>query len=184
MNRQETIKMFSLIGMLYPKDKDFSNAAIQTVEAWQRVLKDVPFEVAEMAVQRHATLSKYVPSLSDILENTAVVQNPGLRMTSDEVWGYVIAGVRKYGRNLKEKAFAEMPVEVAEFAKKWYIEICESEVDDTSIIRSQFCKAWDMYQQRKKDDAVLPDYIKQVGEKMKLSDGYDKDFNSIHRIAE
>ena len=70
MNKQEAAKLLSLIKLSYPAsyrdlDKASANA---TVNMWQLSFPDVPYAIMEQAFNRFRMVSKFPPTVADMVE--------------------------------------------------------------------------------------------------------------------
>lgn len=71
MNREESIKLLALIKVAYPTAyKDMDNASKQaTVNMWQTTFPHVPYPIMEMAFNRFRLVSKFPPTVADMVES-------------------------------------------------------------------------------------------------------------------
>ena len=70
MNKQEAAKLLSLIKLSYPTayrdiDKDTANA---TVTMWQMSFPDVPYLIMEQAFNHYRMVSKFPPTVAEMVE--------------------------------------------------------------------------------------------------------------------
>ena len=77
MNREESIKLLALIKVAYPTAyKDMDNASKQaTVNMWQTTFPTVPYQIMEMAFNRFRLVSKFPPTVADMVEQLKGVYN-------------------------------------------------------------------------------------------------------------
>lgn len=160
MTKDETLGLIFLIKRLYPGRSGFENMGkdelAATAKAWGAVLSDIDFGKAQSALVRHASLSEFPPSIAEIRGQVVELERPKNAITGDEAWEIVLAGVKKYGYTRKEEAFNSMPEAVRPMAKRWYKEICITEMDVLGVTRGQFLKAWEIHADREKTMNQLP----------------------------
>lgn len=70
MNREESIKLLALIKVAYPTAyKDMDNASKQaTVNMWQTTFSTVPYPIMEMAFNRFRLVSKFPPTVAEMVD--------------------------------------------------------------------------------------------------------------------
>ena len=69
MNEKETIQFLALIKLAYPssfKDID-KDTKLATVAMWQKTFNHTPYQVMEMALDKHRKTSPYEPKVADII---------------------------------------------------------------------------------------------------------------------
>ena len=69
MNEKETIQFLALIKLAYPSsfrdiDKD---TKLATVAMWKQTFNNTPYQVMEMALDKHRKTSPYEPKVADII---------------------------------------------------------------------------------------------------------------------
>ena len=70
MNREESIKLLALIKVAYPTAyRDMDNASKQaTVNMWHSTFPRVPYQIMELAFNRFRMVSKFPPTVADMVE--------------------------------------------------------------------------------------------------------------------
>ncbi len=93
-----TTKEFALIAAAiktyFPKDNILPTE--KSMELWYEELKDLPYQIANMAVRMHVATNKFAPSIADIREN-AVKLNPEMQkgeLNEMEAWQLVLRAMR------------------------------------------------------------------------------------------
>ena len=129
-------------------------------EVWYALLSDLDYELANKATQKLMMQSAKTPRPSDIRE-MAMSFSYKDEMSEMEVWGLVAKAIRNSTYHSEEE-FEKLP----EIAKKavgssqqlnnW---ACDEEYNE-GVIQSNFLRSYRICQQREKDDAKLPQYIK------------------------
>jgi hypothetical protein len=71
MNREESIKLLALIKVAYPSAyKDMDTASKQaTVNMWHNTFPKVPYQIMELAFNRYRLVSKFPPTVADMVES-------------------------------------------------------------------------------------------------------------------
>ena len=155
MTKSETIKLFGLIGSLYPRDNAFIGATDEMKSAWHQMLADIPFDLAVSALQRHASLSPYPPSISEIRSATVKAT-----LSPDVAWGMVAKAISQYGSRQGKAARDSLPPEVwAVVERMGWISLCMSEAPEVG--RGQFLKLFELQNKRERERSVLPEGLAQ-----------------------
>lgn len=172
MTLNETLKLLFVIRGLYPRDKAFDKPKEELTRIagiWQIMLSDVPFDVAQAAVQAVASTSQFTPSIADI--RTWHMSFRGEQtMDADEAWGLVKKAVQQFGHSQMIKARDSMPIEVWRMVERiGWRDLCMSE--EPGVERGQFMKMWGLHQKREQEKAVLPPAVKAIGTKKNMELG-------------
>ncbi|MEL7609474.1 MAG: replicative helicase loader/inhibitor [Bacillota bacterium] len=156
MKKAEIIKLFGLITVLYPRDTAFSRPSESMVDAWAAMLEDMTLDTAAAALQRHAALCPFPPSIAEL---RAAMLPRGLG--ADEAWGIALRAIRKGGVYRPEKAREIAGPEVWPLMERMgYRDMCMTENAD--VLRGQFTRLWDARQKRRTENALLPPSIKRM----------------------
>ena len=102
MNKEEFIKALRILNSLYGKEMD-----VETLTAWYGFFRDKDINDFKQAINNHVRTSKYLPTVSEMLEEMAKLKMQDISSAEDE-WVRVIDLVHKYGFYNQEKAFEEM----------------------------------------------------------------------------
>ena len=78
----------------YPRENLLPNN--QAMELWFKQLNDIPYQIAEAALNKWVTTNKWSPTIADIRE-TATVVKCGEIPDWGEGWEKVLMAIRKYG---------------------------------------------------------------------------------------
>lgn len=160
MNKSETIKILSILNVAYLRFevKDMQKTALM-VELWQKSFADIPFDLVEVAIQKLMLESPYPPTIADVAKRIADIKNPSI-LTDAEAWEEVTRAMRKWGIYNQDNAIDSMS-EITRRAVKsiGFYDICVSENPD--IIRAQFRMAYNSLVERKKEDDLIPERLKQ-----------------------
>lgn len=76
---------------------------------WYALLKDLPYELASMAVQKHMLTEKFPPTIADLRSKaTEMVERPAEEMSELEAWALVRKAIGNSGYHAEEE-FAKLP---------------------------------------------------------------------------
>ncbi len=183
MTKKETVKLFGLISIAYPRDRAFSEADSASRDLWFDMLKDFDFQVVQAALRKHISLSEFPPSIAEIRKYATEMISPPI-MTAEEAWKVARDTMRKYGCSGAMNYTTGMTG--IERAKKncdptvWkvmemmgYRDMCLSE--NTDVIRGQFMKIWNNMSQRESEyritNPVVGELAAKISEKLLLDGG-------------
>lgn len=109
----------------YPRETLLPNN--EAMQLWFRELNDIPFPVAEAALRKWVSTNKWSPSIAEIRETAANVQN-GEIPEWGEAWEQVCTAIRKYGFYEPKKALESMDPLTRQVVKQLgFRNICVSE---------------------------------------------------------
>ena len=94
MDKREFGLFASAIRTYYPREQILPNK--EAMELWFRELQDIPFPVAEASLRKWVSTNKWSPSIADIRELSANVQNGDIPDWG-EGWEEVQRAIRKHG---------------------------------------------------------------------------------------
>jgi hypothetical protein len=156
MNRKEIINLLGIATANFPstQEKDMKPTAV----LWEKALSDVPYDIAEAALIKVLSTSRFFPTLADIREAIADITQPRT-MDAMEAWGLIGEAIRKFGWYRQKEAMEFLPEDVREMVKQftWW-DLCMNEQPD--ILRAQFRKAWEIRSKRKDELRALPSEIR------------------------
>ena len=101
MDKKEFGILASAIRTYYPKENILPNN--EAMSLWYRELSDIPMHVAEAALRKWVSTNKWSPSIVELRETAATVQN-GEIPDWGEGWEQVCKAIRKYGFYEPKKA--------------------------------------------------------------------------------
>jgi hypothetical protein len=158
MNRIEIINLLGIATANFPnlQQKEMKPTAV----LWEKSLADIPYEIAEKAVIKVLSTSKFFPTLAEIREATAQITQPRT-IDAIEAWGLILQAIRKYGYYSEGDAMRSLPEDVAQMVKHFtWRELCLSENPET--IRAQFRMAWETKSKRTNEMKALPADIRMM----------------------
>lgn len=139
-------------------DKDAFNV-------WFELLKDLPYEQANLAIQKYMTSEKFPPTIADIRTKATEIITPAEESMSElQAWALVQKALRNSGLNSEEE-FAKLPeacqraVGTAANLKEWAL----MDSDQVATIeQSHFIRNYRTSVQRMKEEARLPENVKML----------------------
>lgn len=158
MNRKEIINLLGIATANFPnmQERDMQPTAV----LWEKALRDIPYHVAEKALIKVLSTSRFFPTVAEIREAATQLTQPR-KMDWSEAWELIGQAIRKYGFYDQEGAMAYLPDDVARMARRFgWRELCHNENIDT--LRAQFRMAWETESKREKEVSVLPSEIRQM----------------------
>lgn len=155
MLKSELLKIMTALSEVYSK---FEINEMKTAIFYD-LLKDLDYQVVQAAVRKHMLISEFPPTIADLRRLSTEIANPSLQVTAGEAWGEVEKAIRNYGWYRPEEALSSMSEGARKVAR--YIgwqNICEAENID--VIRGQFMKMYGQVEARDKEEALLPEPLK------------------------
>lgn len=124
-----------------------------SVKIWYRLLEDMPYELANIAIQRHMSTNKFPPTPAEIRQ--AAVQTVEAPRGWADGWEQFRKAVGKYGYYQQEAALASMDETTRKVVKRLgWKQLCESE--NPMQDRANFRMVYEQEAQRKNETAALP----------------------------
>jgi len=125
-----------------------------SVKVWYSLLKDVPYEALNIAIQRHISTNKYPPTIAELRSLTSEREKDW-----SEAWEEVKKAIRRYGSYNEAKALESMSPLTREIVQRFgFKEICLSDNED--VYRANFRMAYEQAAKKKEETAQLPETIK------------------------
>ena len=147
----------------YPRETLLPND--QAMELWYRQLQDIPYALAEAALNKWVATNKWSPSIADIREMTAGIKN-GETPDWGEGWENVCRAIRRYGSYNAEAALESLDELTRACVKRLgYMELCMSE--NPMSDRANFRMIYEQLAARKKVEAQMPVSLTVMIEKLR-----------------
>lgn len=157
MERKEFSVFASALKTFYPREQLLPNK--QAMELWYRELCDIPYEVAEAALRKWVSISKWSPAIADIREQAATLRNGEIPSWSDG-WDECCRAIKKHGMYGVNKAMEELTGITKETVKRLgFKELCISENPMTD--RANFRKIFEELAMKKQKAAQLSEGLTQ-----------------------
>ena len=156
MTKKEFAIFASALRTYYPKENILPNA--QAMELWFKQLSDIPYNVAEVTLNKWVATNKWSPSIADIREQaTGITQ--GEAKEWGEAWQDVLRAIRLYGSYQELEALESLDEITRKVVKHLgYRNLCFSE--NIQNDRANFRMIYEREQERAKQDAQLPQRLK------------------------
>ena len=164
MNKKEFALFASALRTYYPREKLLPNE--QAMELWFNQLQDIPYKLAELTLNTWVATNKWSPSIADIREK-ATCLTQGEAKDWGEAWREVLRAINIYGSYQELEALESMDETTRRVVERLgFRNICMSE--DIQIDRANFRMIYEQEIQRAKEDAQLPQKLKELMASMPL----------------
>lgn len=168
MTKKEFAIFAAALKTYYPKENLLPNQ--QAMELWFRQLQDIPYMVAEAALNKWVATQKWSPSIAEIRE-MAVTVTAGEKPLWSDGWEQVLKAIRKYGMYAIPEAMASFD-EITKLTvqRLGFRELCLSE--NPMQDRANFRDIFNMIAERQVKANQLP--VTLVGLIESIRDGENK----------
>lgn len=164
MDKKEFAQFAMALKTYYPKEQLLPNN--QAMELWYRQLQDIPYKVAEVALNKWVAINKWSPTIADIREVASTVQMGDIPDWGDG-WEQVLKAVSHFGMYEPQKALASMDDITRQCVERiGFRNICLSE--NIAADRANFRTLYEQLAQRKKQNAQLPKALTQMISTMRV----------------
>lgn len=134
-------------------------------DVWYGLLQDLPYEQANLAIQKYMTSERSPPTIADIRTKATEIIAPAEESMSElQAWALVQRALRNSGYNSEEE-FAKLPeacqraVGTAANLKEWAL----MDSDQVATIeQSHFIRNYRTSVQRMKEEARLPENVRML----------------------
>lgn len=158
MDKKEFGMFASALKTYYPRETLLPNN--QAMELWYRQLQDIPYLVAEAALNKWVATNKWSPSIAEIRETASSVQHGDLPSWGD-AWETVLRCIRMYGSYRESEALEAMDEMTRTCVKRLgFRNICMSE--NITADRANFRMIYEQIAERQKKEQVLPLPLKEM----------------------
>ena len=131
---------------------------------WYGMLKDLPYDLAQIAIQKHMLTEKFPPTIADIRSHASGIVQPEEEMSELEAWARVYKAICNSAYHA-EREFEKLPrtCQIAVGApanlREWATMDSEKVV---TVEQSHFIRNYRAAVQRCKDEAKLPAGMRQL----------------------
>lgn len=155
MDKKE-FAMFSMaLKTYYPREQLLPNE--QAMELWYKQLQDIPFDIAELALNKWVAINKWSPSIADIRETATSIKLGNVPEWS-EAWEKVINAIHRYGTYGAVEALESFDDLTRQAVKRLgFTNLCMSE--NIAVERANFRQIYENLVQRKLKDAQIPEQL-------------------------
>ena len=153
MTKREFGLFAAAIRTYYPRENILPNE--QAHDLWFRQLQDVPYPVAEAVLAKWVATNKWSPSIADIRDSMAEIQNGGPAGDWGAAWAQAMTAIRRFGSYDEEGALASLPPLTRETVRRLgYKSLCwsENQVAD----RANFRQVYEILSKRKVETDKIP----------------------------
>ena len=153
MTKREFGLVAAAIRTYYPRENTLPNE--QAHDLWFRQLQDIPFPVAEAILAKWVATNKWSPSIADIRDSMAEIQNGGPADDWGEAWDQAMTAIRRFGSYDEDGALASLPPLTRETVRRLgYKSLCwsENQVAD----RANFRQVYEILSKRKVETDKIP----------------------------
>ncbi len=164
MDEMEFTKFAMAMKTYYPRENMLNNDA--SMELWFNQLKDIPYKVAEVFLNKWISTEKWAPTIADIRGGCADITQGEI-----EDWGHgwaqVERAIRIYGYPRIEEAYESMDEITREAAKRiGFMNICTS--SNIQADRANFRMIYEQLAERRKADRQMNPDVKRIMQESKL----------------
>jgi hypothetical protein len=141
---------------VYTKENFLPDA--ESIKIWFSLLKDIPYEVLNVAIQKYMMTNKFSPTIADLRELASEVTVGQITDWGDG-WEQVLKAIRVYGSYNAGAALNSMDSITRKCVERLgFREICLSE--NIAVDRANFRMLYEQLANRQKEDAKLSLSIK------------------------
>lgn len=179
MDKNE-FSMFSMaLKTYYPRENLLPNT--QAMELWFKQLQDIPYQVAEVALNKWVAVNKWSPSIADIRAEAAEIKN-GDTPDWGEGWESVLDAIRRYGSYRVDEAMASFePVTRRCVEQIGFLNICQSE--NIAVDRANFRTLYEQLAEKEQKHRQMPPALSQLIAKIQKNElGLDEFEARIRQI--
>lgn len=185
MDREKFKTLVKAMKATYPQDTFIPDQ--DAFNVWYAMLKDLPYEICSLAIQKYIMTRKFPPTIADIREMATEVTQRELEPISElEAWAIVKKAICNSGYNSVEE-FNKLP-EVCQIAvgnpsnlREWAMMNTEQV---NTIEQSHFIKSYRAAAMRMKEDARLPDKVKALISDVSKQHRIDQKQEKVQEIPE
>ena len=164
MTKKEFAIFASALRTYYPKENILPNE--QALELWYKQLQDIPYNVAEVTLNKWVSINKWSPSIAEIRENAAGITQ-GEAKEWGEAWQEVLRAIRLYGSYEELKALDSLDDTTRKVVKNMgFKNLCFSE--NIAADRANFRMIYEQQLKRDKQDAQISPRLKAIISKMPM----------------
>nr|DAM60616.1 MAG TPA: replisome organizer [Caudoviricetes sp.] len=165
MDKKEFALFASALRTYYSKENLLPNS--QAMELWFRQLMDIPYPVAEATLNKWVATNKWSPSIAEIRELAAEIQN-GKLPDWGEAWEETCKAISRYGYYRPKEALASLgPLTRKTVERLGFTNLCLSE--NPTADRANFRQCYEIVAKREQEAQVLSLPLQQIIQQ--LSDG-------------
>lgn len=152
MDKKEFAQFAMALKTYFPREQLLPNN--QAMELWFRMLQDIDYKIAEIALTKWVATNKWSPSIAEIRSMAAEI-TVGSISDWGEGWEQVLTAIRKYGMYQVDEAMNSFDEITREACKRLgFQNICMSE--NINQDRANFRMIYEQLAERQKADNQIP----------------------------
>lgn len=162
MNKVDAIELYALASAAYPRLQEVAPDLIQaTISLWASMLADLPKELAQAALQRHISMSRFPPTIAEIREHAAAIVPSELPL-AEAAWGEVVKQMQRVGYMGTPQWSHPLIGDAVDRLWGSWKRACESSMIETAgVDRAQFCRMFETLSKRHREDRLLPPVVRE-----------------------
>lgn len=158
MTKQEFATFAMAMRTYFPKEQILPNQ--QAMELWYREISDLAYPVVEASLRKWVATNKWSPSIAEIREMAANIQN-GDPLSWGESWERALTAVRRFGSYNQGEAMASLdPLTKKCVESIGFMTLCMSE--NIMVERAHFQKIFEVYQKREQANKQIAPALQQT----------------------
>lgn len=137
-----------------------------SVKIWYELLKDLPYKLANISIQKHMATNKFPPTPAEIRQGAAISTEKPMDWSAG--WEQATRAIRTWGYNRPTEALASMDEITRQTVRRLgWKNLCESE--NTMQDRANFRIIYEQEANRRREMAVLPVELRGAIERLQES---------------
>lgn len=146
MDRGEFVNIATAIKMYYPRFEVLDSKV--AMELWYSELKEMPYEVAELAVRKHVNTSQWPPTIADLKAGMITKQE------WSEGWEECLRAISRFGQYQEKEALESLSEPTKTVVKRlgWRA-LCTSE--NINQDRANFRMAFEAAEEKRADSLLI-----------------------------
>lgn len=158
MTKKEFAIFASAMRTYYPKESLLPNE--QAMRLWFNQLSDIPYNVAEVALEKWVSSNRWSPSIADIRELAAGLTTGDSKDWGD-AWQEVLAAISKFGSYREDEALESLDDVTRRTVRQLgFRNICMSE--EIQVDRANFRDIYNILMKRELQKIQLPPKLKAI----------------------
>jgi hypothetical protein len=126
-----------------------------SVRIWYSLLKDIPYETLNIAIQKYMATGKFPPTVAELRESACEITSPDLKEDWSAGWQQVVKAIGGYGCYNAEGALESMDSITRQCVKRLgWKNLCMSE--NQMADRANFRQIYEQVKTQQKGNAQLP----------------------------
>jgi hypothetical protein len=158
MDKKQFAIYASALRTYFPKENILPNE--QAMQLWYKQLQDIPYDIAEVALNKWVAVHKWSPSISEIRATCTDIMS-GESKDWGDAWEDVLKAINYYGSYREEEALQSLDETTRKVVRRLgFRNICMSE--EINVDRANFRMIYENQLERDKQDAQIPESLKRL----------------------